>query len=59
MPFPSEKSTFTTNLVVHVWLTVAHIPGKQNTEADRESRITLTETEWSLQKALLMLLPKY
>lgn len=40
MPFLSEQSTFATNLVDHVWLTVAHIPGKQNTEADRESRLT-------------------
>ena len=28
-----------------VWLTVAHIPGKQNTEADRESRLPRRETE--------------
>ena len=35
-----------------VWLTVAHIPGKQNTEADRESRLPRRETEWSLQKSI-------
>ena len=53
MPFPSEQSTFTTNLVDHnVWLTVAHIPGKQNTEADRESCLTRRETEWTLQKPI-------
>ncbi|KAL9976890.1 hypothetical protein ACROYT_G014231 [Oculina patagonica] len=35
-----------------VWLTVTHIPGKQNTEADRESRFSRRETEWTLQKPL-------
>ena len=35
-----------------IWLTVTHIPGKQNTEADRESRISRRETEWTLQKPL-------
>jgi hypothetical protein len=29
---------------------VAHIPGKQNTAADRESRASRRETEWSLNK---------
>ena len=36
----------------NVWLTVAHIPGKQNTEADRESHLTQRETEWTLQKPI-------
>ena len=36
----------------NVWLTVAHIPGKENTEADRESRFTRRETEWTLQKPI-------
>ena len=36
----------------NVWLTVAHIPGKQNTEADRESRLTQRDTEWTLQKPI-------
>jgi len=35
-----------------IWLTVTHIPGKQNTEADRESRVSRRETEWTLQKPL-------
>ena len=35
-----------------VWLTVTHIPGKQNIEADRESRLSRRETEWALQKPL-------
>ena len=35
-----------------VWLTVAHIPGKQNTEADRESRLPRRETEWTLHKSI-------
>ena len=35
-----------------VWLTVTHIPGKENTEADTESRFSRRETEWTLQKPL-------
>ena len=35
-----------------VWLSVAHIPGKQNTEADRESRLPRKEREWTLRKPL-------
>ena len=35
-----------------VWLTVAHIPGKSNTEADRESRLTRKETEWCLDRSI-------
>ncbi|CAB4009578.1 Hypothetical predicted protein [Paramuricea clavata] len=34
-------------IINNTWPTVAHIPGKQNTVADRESR---RETEWSLNK---------
>lgn len=30
------------------WLTAAHIPGAQNTDADRESRIFNERTEWQL-----------
>ena len=30
------------------WLTAAHIPGVQNTDADRESRIFNERTEWQL-----------
>ena len=36
----------------NVWLTAAHIPGKQNTEADRESRLTQRETKRTLQKPI-------
>ena len=36
----------------NVWPTVVHIPGKQNTEADKESRVSRRETEWTLQKSL-------
>ena len=36
----------------HIWPTVVHIPGKQNTEADKESRLSRRETEWTLQKPL-------
>ena len=36
----------------NVWLTVAHIPGKRNTEADRESRLTQRETKRTLQKPI-------
>lgn len=37
-------------IINNVWLTVAHIPGRQNTAADRESRASQRETEWSLNK---------
>ena len=36
----------------NVWLTVVHIPGKQNGEADKESRLSRGEIEWTLQKSL-------
>ena len=39
-------------IVSNVWLTVVHIPGKENTEADRESRLSRREIEWTLQKSL-------
>ena len=56
MPFSSKQSSFKTNWLrcVHhaVWLTVAHIPGKQNTEAYRESRLPRRETEWTLHKSV-------
>jgi len=32
----------------NTWLTAAHIPGVQNTDADRESRIFNERTEWQL-----------
>ena len=37
----------------NLWISAAHIPGKANTEADLESRVNRTETEWMLNKALL------
>ena len=35
-----------------VWLTVAHILGKSNTEADRESRLSRKEIEWCLDRSI-------
>ena len=35
-----------------VWLTIAHIPGKTNAEADRESRLSGKETEWCLDRSI-------
>ena len=35
-----------------VWLTVSHIPGKCNTEADRELRLSRKETEWCLDRSI-------
>ena len=35
-----------------IWLTVAHIPGKDNTLADLESRKTRRDIEWSLSQAV-------
>ena len=35
-----------------VWLTVSHIPGKCNTEADRESRLSRKETECCLDRSI-------
>ena len=32
----------------NIWLTVTHIPGKQNTEADEASRVFSDDTEWKL-----------
>ena len=36
-----------------IWVSVAHIPGKQNLVADFESRRKQRETEWRLNKAAL------
>ena len=33
-----------------MWLSPVHIPGKQNIAADRESRVSRREIEWSLNK---------
>ena len=35
-----------------IWLTAAHIPGVNNTVADRESRLNQQEIEWSLNQEL-------
>ncbi|XP_065064076.1 uncharacterized protein LOC135690441 [Rhopilema esculentum] len=38
----------------NIWLTLAHIPGKQNIEADRESRRSAnTSAEWKLNSKIL------
>ena len=34
----------------NIWLTIAHIPGIENIQADKESRKTRRETEWTLNK---------
>ena len=38
-----------------IWLTAAHIPRRDNTAADKESRKTRQETEWSLNPSIGML----
>ena len=35
-----------------IWLSVAHVPGAHNVEADRESRRFHKETEWQLQPSV-------
>ena len=37
----------------NIWLSIAHIPGKQNLFADFESRRNQREAEWRLDKAAL------
>ena len=37
----------------HVWVSAAHIPGKENTAADAESRKINLDAEWKLDKAVL------
>ena len=32
-----------------LWLTMTHLPGRENTEADKASRIFHDDGEWSLQ----------
>ena len=36
----------------NVWLSASHIPGKQNTEADEESRHSELHTEWKLAPSI-------
>nr|XP_058956687.1 uncharacterized protein LOC131783926 [Pocillopora verrucosa] len=54
-------SNLNNKLVQQIWewcilhgicLTVAHIQGKSNTEADRESRLSRKETEWCLDRSI-------
>ena len=33
-----------------IWISAAHIPGKNNTQADRESRVFIDNKEWVLNK---------
>jgi len=35
-----------------MWLTISHIPGKENTLADAESRKSRKETEWTLDRGI-------
>ena len=37
----------------HIWLSVAHVPGIENTEADLESRKKQSNTEWMLNQKRL------
>ena len=34
----------------NIWLSATHVPGSQNTEADKESRVLKGSTEWSLSQ---------
>ena len=36
-----------------MWVSAAHIPGKDNIEADQQSRILQDATEWKLHPELL------
>ena len=36
----------------NMWITTSHIPGKENTLADAESRKSRKETEWTLDKGI-------
>ena len=36
----------------NMWLTTRHIPGKENTLADAESRKSRKETEWTLDRGI-------
>ena len=39
----------------NIWISAAHIPGKQNTTADKESRRLNTDAEWKLDEQTLQL----
>ena len=36
----------------NMWLTTSHIPGKENTLADEESKKSGKETEWTLDRGI-------
>ena len=36
----------------NIWLSACHLPGVENTEADRESRLNHDNTEWQLNPKL-------
>ena len=36
----------------NIWLTAVHVPGVQNVEADRQSRLPHSPLEWTLDKFL-------
>ena len=36
----------------NVWLTAVHIPGAENIDADQQSRVLNTSTEWTLNKSI-------
>ena len=40
--------------VENVWLTIAHIPGKKNVDADRKSRVFNDFTEWKLNHEIFL-----
>ena len=42
------KSADCNNMAREIWLSACHIPGSMNMEADSESRVFSTSTEWSL-----------
>ena len=44
------KSLWLWCLERNIWLTAVHIPGVDNIEADQQSRLSNTSTEWSLNK---------
>lgn len=43
---------------MQIWLTAAHIPGKENTVADKTSRVFNDRTEWQLNQNLFKQITK-
>ena len=56
MPLPRKqclaKQIWEWCIFREVWLTVAHITGKEKTEADKESRLSRRKTDWTVQTSL-------